>query len=74
MHDATADENILNERKNDSDIVKSMKEIGAKAGAVGVPLAAVYFSGSVIGMSAAGLTSGLATLGSALMLERSLKV
>ena len=57
------DENILNERKNDSDIVKSMKEIGAKAGAVGVPLAAVYFSGSVIGMSAAGLTSGLATLG-----------
>lgn len=57
------DENILNERKNDSDIVKSMKDIGAKAGAVGVPLAAVYFSGSVIGMSAAGLTSGLATLG-----------
>ena len=57
------DESILNERKNDSDIVKSMKEIGAKAGAVGVPLAAVYFSGSVIGMSAAGLTSGLATLG-----------
>ncbi len=57
------DENILNERKNDSDIVKSMKDIGAKAGAVGVPLAAVYFSGSVLGMSAAGLTSGLATLG-----------
>ncbi|WP_347299761.1 hypothetical protein [Clostridium perfringens] len=57
------DENILNERKNDSEIVKSMKDIGAKAGAVGVPLAAVYFSGSVIGMSAAGLTSGLATLG-----------
>ena len=56
------DENILNDRKNDSDIVKSMKDIGAKAGAVGVPLAAVYFSGSVIGMSAAGLTSGLATL------------
>ena len=39
------------------------KELGAKAGAVGVPLAAVYLSGSVIGMSAAGLTSGLATLG-----------
>ncbi len=57
------DENILNERKYDSDIVKSMKDIGAKAGAVGVPLAAVYFSGSVLGMSAAGLTSGLATLG-----------
>ena len=58
-----SDENILNERKNDSEIVKSMKDIGAKAAAVGVPLAAVYFSGSVIGMSAAGLTSGLAMLG-----------
>jgi hypothetical protein len=40
-----------------------MKDILAKAGAVCVPLAAVYFSGSVLGMSAAGLTSGLATLG-----------
>ena len=35
----------------------------AKAGAVGVPIAAVYFSGSVVGLSAAGITSGLATLG-----------
>lgn len=31
--------------------------------AVGVPLAAVYVSGSVIGLSAAGITSGLAALG-----------
>ncbi len=31
--------------------------------AVGVPIAAVYFSGSVIGLSAAGITSGLAALG-----------
>ena len=30
------DENILNERKNDSDIVKSMKEIGAKAVGTGL--------------------------------------
>lgn len=30
---------------------------------VGVPVAAVYFSGSVIGLSAAGITSGLAALG-----------
>lgn len=38
---------------------------GAIAGlsGVGVPLAAVYFSGSVIGLSAAGITSGLAALG-----------
>lgn len=31
--------------------------------AVGVPLVAVYFSGSVIGLSAAGITSGLAAIG-----------
>jgi hypothetical protein len=58
-----SDEEILSKRKNDSQIKQSMKEIAAKAGAVGVPLAAIYFSGSVIGMSAAGLTSGLATIG-----------
>ncbi|WP_300379460.1 hypothetical protein [Clostridium sp.] len=57
------DEEILSLRKNDSEIKKSMKDLAAKAGAVGVPLAAIYFSGSVVGMSAAGITSGLATLG-----------
>ena len=57
------DEEILAKRKNDSEIKKSMKDLAAKAGAVGVPLAAIYFSGSVVGMSAAGITSGLATLG-----------
>lgn len=57
------DEDILKNRKNDSEIAKSLKEIGAKAVAAGVPLAAIYFSGSVIGMSAAGMTSGLAALG-----------
>ena len=40
-----------------------MKETLAKAGAVGVPMAAVYLSGSVLGVSAAGMTSGLAALG-----------
>ena len=54
---------ILNKRKNDSQIAKSFKDIAAKAGAVGVPLAAIYFSGSVVGFSAAGITSGLATMG-----------
>ena len=57
------DEEILLMRKNDSEIKKAMKDLAAKAGAVGVPLAAIYFSGSVVGMSAAGITSGLATLG-----------
>jgi len=57
------DEDIISQRKNDTEIKKSMKDIAAKATAVGVPLAAIYLSGSVIGVSAAGLTSGLAALG-----------
>ncbi|MBR0577175.1 hypothetical protein KCG48_12700 [Proteiniclasticum sp. BAD-10] len=57
------DEAILNMRKNDTQIEKSIKDVAAKAAAVGVPLAAIYLSGSVIGVSAAGITSGLATLG-----------
>ena len=54
---------ILNKRQNDDQIKNSMKETVAKAGAVGVPMAAVYLSGSVLGVSAAGMTSGLAALG-----------
>lgn len=47
----------------DSDIVKNSKELAAKATSLGVPVLAVYFSGSVVGLSAAGITSGLAALG-----------
>lgn len=54
---------MLNDDFSDDALTRGMKELGAKAGAVGIPLAAVYLSGSVMGMSAAGLTSGLATLG-----------
>jgi len=57
------DEDILTKRKNDSEIKKSMKDIASKAAAVGVPLATIYLSGSVVGVSAAGITSGLASLG-----------
>lgn len=57
------DEDILKHRKNDSQIKKSMKDVSAKAAAVGLPMAAIYFSGSVAGLSAAGITSGLATMG-----------
>ncbi len=57
------DRKILDRGYSDDAITKSVKELGAKAGAVGVPLGAVYLSGSVVGMSAAGMTSGLATLG-----------
>lgn len=41
----------------------AIKTAAAGLSAVGVPVAAVWFSGSVIGLSAAGITSGLAGLG-----------
>jgi len=40
-----------------------MTDLGAKAASIGVPIAAIYLSGSVVGLSAAGITSGLAALG-----------
>lgn len=57
------DEDIITKRKNDSEIEKGIKDLASKVGAVGVPLAAIYLSGSVVGVSAAGISSGLATLG-----------
>jgi len=54
---------ILYEDMDDNQIKKQFKELTAKGAAVGVPLAAIYLSGSVVGFSAAGITSGLATLG-----------
>jgi len=57
------DHNMLKEDVTDDQVIVALKLLSAKAAAVGTPLAAVYLSGSVVGMSAAGLTSGLATLG-----------
>ena len=57
------DERIFAGEISDGEITKIAKELAAKAGAVGVPVAAVYLSGSVMGLSAAGVTSGLAALG-----------
>jgi hypothetical protein len=57
------DYNMLKDDVADDQIISALKALSAKAAAVGTPLAAVYLSGSVVGMSAAGLTSGLATLG-----------
>lgn len=57
------DDDIISKRLDDTQIKKSVKDISAKAIAVGVPMAALYFSGSVVGVSAAGMTSGLAALG-----------
>ncbi len=48
---------------DDNYAAEAIKNVASGLGAVGVPLAAVYFSGSVIGLSAAGITSGLAALG-----------
>lgn len=49
--------------QNDSTAAQATKVAAAGLAAVGVPLAAVYASGSVLGLSAAGITSGLAALG-----------
>ncbi len=57
------DHDMLRDDMTDDQIVSALKLLSAKAAAVGTPLAAVYLSGSVVGMSAAGLTSGLASLG-----------
>ncbi|MEE1868471.1 hypothetical protein [Pseudomonas auratipiscis] len=57
------DHSMLKDDVTDDQIVSALKLLSAKAAAVGTPLAAVYLSGSVVGMSAAGLSSGLATLG-----------
>jgi len=57
------DYKLLKEDLDDAAITRNAKELASKAAAAGAPLAAVYISGSVIGMSAAGITSGLATLG-----------
>lgn len=57
------DRAVLEDETTDSEIVENMKRLSMNAAAVGTPLAAIYISGSVMGLSAAGITSGLATLG-----------
>ena len=57
------DEKILAGELKDSGIANAAKELTARAGAVGVPLGAIYMAGSVTGFGAAGITSGLAALG-----------
>lgn len=57
------DDAVLSGKAKASQIKSMGAEVAAKAGAVGVPLVAIYLSGSVVGLSAAGITSGLAALG-----------
>lgn len=49
--------------RNDAQAAQATQVAAAGLAAVGIPIAAVYVSGSVIGLSAAGITSGLAALG-----------
>ncbi len=49
--------------QNDKVATECLKQAASGLASVGVPISAVYFSGSVIGLSAAGITSGLAALG-----------
>jgi hypothetical protein len=48
---------------DDSYAAAATKQAAASLAAVGAPIAAVYLSGSVLGLSAAEITSGLAALG-----------
>jgi hypothetical protein len=57
------DKQFLNGNIDDKQYAKMVSDLGAKAAAIGVPVAAIYLSGSVVGLSAAGITSGLASLG-----------
>lgn len=57
------DRKILDGQTSDRRLEAVAKDLAAKSAAVGVPITAVYLSGSVTGLSAAGITSGLAALG-----------
>ena len=48
---------------DEKSFMKSMQIVGETAASIGFPVAAVYMSGSVVGLSAAGITSGLSALG-----------
>lgn len=57
------DRQLLNEDVTDDQMTVLMKGLATRAASVGIPIAAVYLTGSVVGLSATGITSGLATLG-----------
>ncbi len=58
-----AGKKLLDEQHDDKLTRQIAKDLASRAASVGVPVAAVYLSGSVTGLSAAGVTSGLAALG-----------
>ncbi|MDO4675603.1 MAG: hypothetical protein Q4A68_03360 [Anaerobiospirillum succiniciproducens] len=58
-----SDEKLFDDNVDDSGLENGMRAVISSAAGVGVPIAALYFSGSVVGLSAAGISSGLAALG-----------
>ncbi|MCB2155189.1 TerB family tellurite resistance protein [bacterium] len=54
---------IAREGVDDNNAERALKGAASGLAAVGIPITAVYFSGSVVGLSAAGITSGLAAVG-----------
>lgn len=57
------EEALIKGNVNMEELERHAKEIAAVATAASVPITALFFSGSVVGLSAAGITSGLAALG-----------
>ena len=57
------DEAFLKDEVSISELEKRSKDLAAQAASIGAPIAALYLSGSVVGLGAAGITSGLAWLG-----------
>jgi hypothetical protein len=57
------EEALVNGNVGTGELERHVKEIAACATAASVPITALFFSGSVVGLSAAGITSGLAALG-----------
>ncbi|SHJ25935.1 hypothetical protein SAMN02745163_01588 [Clostridium cavendishii DSM 21758] len=57
------DKKIFSGEFTEVEVISKFRELASKGAAVGVPVVAVYLSGSVLGLSVAGVTSGLAALG-----------
>ena len=57
------DRQVFNGSVSHGELKKIAESLASKAAGVGVPIAAIYLSGSVVGLSAPGITSGLAALG-----------
>ena len=57
------DNKLFDDNVDDNGLSSGYRAIAQGAATLGIPLAALYFSGSVVGLSAAGISSGLATLG-----------